>query len=254
MKAQSRLHRQRHSESGNVLFIILIGIVLFGALTFSVTRGSRDSGSTSKESAALAAADIMGYGARLENAVNTVMIGGTPDNKISFENSTISGYTNASAATKDKIFDAAGGGVLYEAPRADWLDSANSASVFYGQWYFPANVCVPNLGTGSTTCNSDTLTTTEDIVVILPYIKQEVCEAINRKVGIPSCSGSVCANAAKVWPTANTKFTGTFADDVAIHDSTGAGTDGFGTGCVRGNGTAPWTSTSYYFYKVLSAR
>lgn len=61
------------SARGNVILIVLIGILLFAALSFAVTRS--DSGNTSmdKEKVALAAAQISSYFAQIEEEVQRLM-------------------------------------------------------------------------------------------------------------------------------------------------------------------------------------
>ena len=242
------------TQKGSAFIYILIAIVAFAALSYSITRDSRSTGNFSQD-ATFAANDIMQYGTRLENAVEVLVSTGTDIRQISFENSAVAGYANAAATDKNKVFHAAGAGVTYMAPEADWLDPAHSAKTFYGQWYFAANVCVPYMGSGGTTCNSDGSSNTEDIVVFLPYIKKDICLNINRRMDIAPCAtDDPCDDSAgNMWTVANTKFTGSFADGEAAYNSGGAYLFK-NSGCLEGSASNTPPAGTYTYYKVLLAR
>lgn len=58
------------SNSGNVLFLILIAVALFAALSYAVTSSSRGGGiDAKKDSSELIASEIMNYVSSLEQAV-----------------------------------------------------------------------------------------------------------------------------------------------------------------------------------------
>jgi hypothetical protein len=242
------------TQKGNVLFYILIAIVAFAALSYSITRDSRMTGNLSQDTT-FAANGIMQYGTLLENAVETLLSTGTQISQLSFENGAVAGYTNAAAADANKVFHAAGGGLTYVAPEDAWLDSAQSAEPLYGEWYFAANVCVPFMGSGDATCNADGNAGTEDIVVFLPYIKKDVCLYINRRMDIAACAANdPCDDSAgNMWPPANTKFTGSFADGEAAYNAGGAYL--FKTsGCLEGSAANTPDAGTYTYFKVLLAR
>lgn len=250
------IKQAKNTQAGNIMFFILLGIVLFAALGYTFSKTSRTTATVTLEEATMAGNHILNYASTLENAVTMVMTAGTDVSALSFENATVAGYTNGAAVARNKIFDAAGGGITYEIPETSWLDSAYSASTFYGQWYFAANVCVPYIGSGDTTCNSDASSATEDIVVFLPYLKKDICLYLNKKIGIASCgTDTPCAQTAgNMWPAAGTKFTGSLADGEQTYGAD-ASYQFKSSGCMTGSGggaTPP--SGSYTFFKVLSAR
>ncbi len=248
------MRKNLRAEDGNVIFMVLIAIALLAALAFSVTRSGRTSASMSQEDAIMAANQIMDYADSIDNAVQLTMVNGTTPELISFQNDIIAGYTNGSAADINKIFKTVGGGAAYQAPDTDWLDSAQSAQGFYGQWYFPANTCVPYIGRGATDCNSDG-DDNEEVVMILPYIKLDICLALNKKLDIDNCAADdPCDDNGEMWPGGNTKFTGAFADSQSIYPAAGSELLHKTAGCLEGSGTVNQPAGTYHFFKVLVAR
>ena len=115
----SRIQPQRHprSQSGNVFFIILIGIALFGALAFSLTRSTQTSTVTkmSERELLLNIADIRSYGQRLKRAVDKVRRNGCSENDISFVNTIVTEYAHASTVSdKCQIFNTSGGSASWQ--------------------------------------------------------------------------------------------------------------------------------------------
>jgi hypothetical protein len=106
----------RKTESGNVMFYILIAVALLAALSFAVSQSGRGSTqSANTERARMLGDEIIGYGNVLANATTQLKLRGCKDTELSFENTIISN-ANPSAPT-DKtcnIFDVAGGGVAYQ--------------------------------------------------------------------------------------------------------------------------------------------
>lgn len=235
------------SQSGNVLFLILIAVALFAALSYVVAEMMRGASPTAilDEKAGVYASEILDYGRSLRQAVQNVRINGCDDTDISFVNSTISGYAHTPAADDTcQIFAPDGGSMTYVEPDANWLARISPVPTLQGQWYFPASTCVLDIGNGSTGCDSDS-SDNEDLIVILPYIKQEVCELINRRLNL----GSTALSASRdEWPSAGTKFTGSFSDGEVLDQS------GVLAGCFEGDSSNTPASGTYHFFQVLRAR
>ena len=259
--------RHKEAESGNALFIVLIGIILLAALTYSVMRSGRATGNLSQETITFAASSIMRTGDDMHAAVQTIMNGGNDVSTLSFgANASGAGagtaYDNGNAVTASKVFDPQGGGAKVSTPDTAWLDSAHSARAFYGKWYFPKNVCVPFVGSGGdgvtgvgvTTCNANGSTYNE-LVMILPYVNASICTYIDQKLGIDmsACGNAPCPSSATLLPTASSdEFAGTFSNGKAIFSATSpAAFNGKFEGCIQDNTVSP---SMYFYYKVLFER
>ena len=243
----------RNAEAGNVLFYILIGIVLFAALSFAVANimnsGAAD---PQRETRMLAATDVIQYADGLKRAVQAMRIRGVADGKISFESPRLSqNYEHPSTAPQRclsddcRVFMPAGGGFTYIKPPLDWLDTNGVGDTVFGHWYFPTGVCVTEVGTGGAGCASDT-TDNEELVAILPWVKRDLCIEINDRLSVNNPGGEPPVASADAWPAGNPRFVGTFTEGAAI--SLG----GASAGCLRGAGVP--ASNSYFYYKVLLAR
>ncbi len=246
--------KSRRADKGNAMLFVLIAIILFAALSFAFTRGGRDQGKVSKEDATIYAQQITSYAEKINNAVQNAMLQNNfLASQLSFENTTVGGYANAGSPVSHKcdVFDAAGGGMTYAAPPAGALDAAAAAASAFpvggmvGQYLFAGNVCADNIGTGArAACATDTLAN-EDLVLIVPFVNQETCIAINRVLGN---SGAMMEDTGGGFD--NTKFTGSFADGQALGN---AGFTTYPAGCYKSAaGATP--DAGYHFYYTLVAQ
>lgn len=237
----------RMGERGNAIWFILLAIALMAALTMTLTRGSDTGGQSGDiERARVQASEIMRYASGLRTAVDQMNMRGVSENEISFENNFVSGYQNALCPDANgpcRVFGTGGAGQSYQQPRAAWLDAAQDTRASYGEWYITGDVCVQDVGSGSTGCNADSDTGNEDLVLILPWIKQDVCAQINATLSIPGIPVEAGAWSA-TWP----KFQGSFVDGVMLNQP------GRVAGCIAGSGAAMPPANTYSFYQVLLAR
>lgn len=224
------------SQSGNVFFIILIGIVMFAALMFTFSRSARQgTESLGSREAELAASDIISYGQRVERGVQRILSKGISESDISFANDIVTGYDNLSCTTEGcLVFSPSGGGVAWANPP----DNVNA-----GEPYFFGTNRV-----GSFDGTTKQIGTTErDLVIILP-VKPEVCTVINN-----------VANKFTTWesggsPNVTTKFQGNYTTGAGTMIARGNETEQPSTGCFC-EGTDPCAASDpHYFYKVLVQR
>lgn len=173
MKNQGFITRNPQSKvSGNAFVIILIVIALLGALTVTVTRMGDNTAEVSQEEAQVVATKVLREAQNVANSVERLLSNGCSISHISFQNTTITNYTNVhSPADKSCwVFDSAGAGNAVPTPPS----SANDGS----GWVFAVNNNVNGLGYERETgvaCSANC----EDLLMILPVVNINVCKAIN---------------------------------------------------------------------------
>lgn len=244
------------SEGGNALFLILLGIILLAALTFALapSSGRRQSGAMSAEDATLAANEIMSHANKVSQGVQQLMINGCMDTDINFENSAVANYVNPNAPADDScdVFSKAGAGLEWRDPKTEWLDSAHSARISYGEVVYTGGTCVARVGTGGILCASQDSSTDSEIIMLYPYIKKEICLQINKSLGIQETAGEPPSESGLQFSAteANLKYKGTFPAPGGLTPKiSSAALYGKYAGCMKGD-----TSLGYHFYQVLVAR
>ena len=65
-----------NNSNGNALFLILIAVALFAALSYAVTQSGRGGGSIDRETAELNAAQIVQYMGAMQSAVQKLQLYG----------------------------------------------------------------------------------------------------------------------------------------------------------------------------------
>lgn len=231
------------NERGNALFLILLGVVLFAALTAAVSKGFRGGNSALSGSRTEALAnDIILNGVTIERAVEKLVSKGVSESRMSFTRASGDGYelTPAESAT-EKVFNIAGGGAQYLDPPKDALDKNMSAQPGYGSWlYTGSNVT----GVGSAA---------NELIAILPYVRKDLCVLLNNKAGVANLTSDTPNNSN--GPTfVTTKYTGSFTDNGRI--KSGSVFTDKKMGCFAGvtDESANSIAGRYYFYYVLLPR
>lgn len=174
-----------NSQNGNILFLILLAIVLFAALNYAVSSSMRGGGKDgSSESAEAAASDILGWFAQLDNAVmRMIVVNNIPLERIDFNdpnnlrNDGPYPFNNTNCSTTScEVFSVEGGGV---APR-NFYDTAGDKNATIG-----ATSSLPGHKSFTMTNTVNIGSPLPDISVRINTIKKEVCNAVNRRMGIP---------------------------------------------------------------------
>lgn len=169
-------------------------MALFAALSYAVTQSGRGGGGIDRETAALAAAQIVQRGSLIESVIDRMRIaGGCSNESISFERSPFDGSDaayvnpNAPADLSCHVFANNGGGISeIDIDNIPGLTSAASMEEFYGG----VNVS----GTGTTGNRSfpvgDPAPHT-DLSLVIRNISEAACDAINNGngLGITSTDG-----------------------------------------------------------------
>ena len=207
-------------ESGNVLFLILIGVALFGALSFTVANIMRSGNpeAIGEQRASILADEILNTGRQYRAAVQGMKISeGCDDDEISFETAALTGYTNG-ANTDCQVFHTDGGGMIYTAPSAEYGDGSD--------WVFTGSNIADDVGTVA-----------PDLIAILPNIDFVVCNSINDKLNGPSVGTDADVDF--------TKFTGTYASTQTLD---------FAAGNLAGCLNYVNSGDNYFYYQILVVR
>lgn len=234
--------------------MILIAVALFAALSYTVANMMREGSpdEISEKKAKLYANEILDYSRGVRQAVQNMRISNECSaTQINFENTFVAGYINAGAPADDScdVFNPSGGGMIYVVPPDDWADDAFSGETLYKQWYFTGHTCIEDVGGDETNCHTDTIDNS-DLILYLPYIEGYICREINNALEIANPGGDAPIDSDSVWPAAENKFTGTYAETGRRND---VGNSQNIAGCFKSTGADP-TNNSYTFYQVLIAR
>lgn len=231
------------SQSGNILWFLLIGIVLIGLLTALVSRGTSSvDQSGDVEQMRIVGGQILQTAKAFESAVEQMKLNGVSESDISFENAvTAVDYTNANCTSAScRIFESGGAGLTYAPPPANALTTANTEWIFTG-----AN----NVGTTAGPVGTTQAGGGNDLLILLPNITEGVCRQINRLLDIngPSFAPPVDDGISL------DEFTGTYdaTAPATILEGSVAGMElnGHSAGCFLDTATS-----GYYFYQVILER
>lgn len=229
----------RIAEKGSALFFILIGVALFAALSFAVAqmlRGGNVEVITEQKSR-LYADQIMDYARAVRGATQDVQISnGCTDTEISFTVTGADGYQHVPAERDEcKIFNADGGGITPQ-------DKGPEATV----WFFRGGTMIQDVGGSATAADNG------ELFIFLPVKSDAVCDAINKKLGLPL---DIDAGTFAAMIASQSKFTGTYNGGGLI------GTGGMGgvpevggkpAACLDYSGPANPPPDSLFYQAVLA--
>lgn len=162
------------NQKGNVLFLILIAVALFAALSFAMTNSSRTISNPQEESALVESSTIIQFGASISQAVNRMaIVRGVQDTDLCFYTGTNNETYNHAGCNdaRNKIFHPQGGGVGYQNPGKDL-----NASL---EWEFTANARLYGAKR-----NDEGDPDSADLLMLARNFNQTICHKINEKVGI----------------------------------------------------------------------
>jgi hypothetical protein len=234
-------------ERGNVLFIILIAIALFAALSYAVIHtgrgGSKDA---SEETSRINVSQLVQFATSIERAILQMKIlGGIEDRLLDFRaplptkrvDGTTASRSNANCLQEDcRIFEPDGGGVSFR--HFEQLGGAYSVSptaVKPGHNQ-PLVVKVINIGSDK-----------NDVAYVVSNVDEAICEDLHSQVGLP-------------WPLSESfsgeSFLGFWGPAVASSlNASDPWTFGDDNPAFQGHKTFCYTSGGgYHFLHVVLAR
>jgi hypothetical protein len=177
----------KNGERGNALFLILIAVALFAALSYAITQSGRGSGTVNKETNIVVSGQVVEEPAAVRTAVTRMIITGTSPTAITF----------TGAATVNDVFDSAtgGGGATNVAPPSSACGTAADCAA----WYYVAAT------SGNGTFVQGVGTTASEALAVLGKVgggmTSSICTQIQKGLGFASTTPVVQATAV-VWQTA----------------------------------------------------
>lgn len=165
------IQTRRQSQGGNVLFLILIAVALFAALSYVVTQSTRSGGgSTEREKNILSSAQMTQYPTALRTSIIRMVLAGVAIENVMFDAPGSPAFTSLSAS--QLVFHPQGGGATFQQGPAELSASGNSQL----GWTYNAEFQVPGVGIDGTGGN--------DVIAFLPGVSSGVCRQVNEELGI----------------------------------------------------------------------
>ncbi len=224
MKTNQLTKATRRGEQGNVLFLILIAVALFAALSYAVTQSTRSGGGdATKEKSLVSSAALTQYPASIKTAIVRMTVSNGIDvNFLDFDKPATFSVLDDSAGNKMKknavFYPDPGGGATYSDAPAEVVTTAPAA------WVFNANNEVANIGTTSATAAATA--PTADVIAFLKNMQKSVCDKIHSQLGMGAVattpafavnltnmqSSTISASTGGILATTGVKITGTVFD------------------------------------------
>ncbi|MGM0423208.1 MAG: hypothetical protein ACQEQL_08960 [Pseudomonadota bacterium] len=199
-------------KSGNALFLILIAVALFAALSYAVTQSGRGGGDISREQEEIAVAQVAQYIGQIEQALLRLqVINGCSDTDISFDHASWGhgNYTHTSPAAEEcQIFHANGGGASYQTISENILNTTQSGNTGYGQYAFSGGLWIFQSGDAGV-----------DLTMIAGNLTESACLKIQRSL---NQSGSFQTNGSSFLGSlqaTNMAFDGDYANQYSFSSS-----------------------------------
>lgn len=237
----------RHSERGNVLFLILIAVVLFAALSYAVTQSSRTGGGDAgRETNLISSAEITQYPAAVKTAIVRMVINGVTYEGLRFDSP--STFSALAGIEEQGVFHPTGGAAAYVTASKDIMVGGAT-----GTWYFNPYYEVEDIGTADAADGDG-----NEFIAFLPGIKEAICKRVNEELGLGTTVPTATAidnNTSGIkrnWDAADA--TSTIPTETAIVGSGATfatALSGQVAGCfLAGSGG----TTDYVYYQVLVER
>lgn len=217
------INQSRKNESGNALFLILIAVVLFAALSYAITQSNRGGGAPNRETNLISSTTVTQYSSAIRTGVTRMILRNTDPMDITFEAPTEAAFTSLTVnATRNNLFHPDGGGVSYSQVDINTVNNVvlNQTINQNGNWNF-VEAAVAGIGTAA-----------NDLVAMLDDIKRPICERINDQInGVPDV------------PEIASASTAILAQGNAL--LTGVGVNGKPFLCIK-------SSDNYIYYHIIA--
>lgn len=164
---------KKKNEGGNVLFLILVAVALFAALSYIVMSSSRSgSGSVSRETAHLEASNYLQYGVEIRVGIQRMQISNNvPDWQFDLWSPLNPTWANGSCLTnRCKLFHPEGGAAVRRLMPVD-TSAAGATPGMDTLRFYAAGV-------------RDVGTSEPDLLMHHSYLTKKACQIINQKMGV----------------------------------------------------------------------
>lgn len=157
--------KNKERERGNALFLILIAVVLFAALSFAITQSNRSSGSSAGEDTnTVSGSNITQYASAVRTGITRMLVRGHALEDLLFDEP---GDTDYDSNVTRQAFHPRGGAIVFQDPDTNLISETNTHQ---GKWvFFFAPV-------------KDMATSANDAVAVLTNVKRGICQQINRNI------------------------------------------------------------------------
>lgn len=257
------MQKYNRSARGNVLFLILIAVALFAALSYAVTQSNKGGGGTiSDDKLKLTVSRIVQYMDTMRHSVMRLQLAGYADHMLDFNNDVYGRYLTASPYTPStplttangtcssnecKVFHLDGGGVSATDFGYDILPGGrdHTAWPIGNNWVYPGHISFQTIQV------VDIGSTEPDLVAVMPYISLDVCKKLNTFFGLkgPYTHGTpVDSNDGAAGNYSGTLTS--FPSSSQIHGNGAPEVAGKHAFCIKDNAGG----TRYIFYYVLMER
>lgn len=182
-------YQLRKGERGNVLFLILIAVALFAALSYAVTQSTRSGGGDAgRETSKISSAEMTQYPAGIRTSLVRMIIGGQNVETLEFNAPEEFGTDGTDGCTEYPdgtlkfprcVFHPTGGGATYARPSNDLVAGPPNS------WFFNAENEIHLVGTSNPAADNTVSAATADLIAFLPNVTEGVCQSINEELGIP---------------------------------------------------------------------
>ena len=231
----------KNSQSGNVLFYILIAVALLAALSFAVAISGRGNmAGITDDKARILASELIDYANTVSAATTQLRLRGIRETDLCFDEPQWPAPYNNPSCSDDatKIFHPSGGGVTWARIAKDSTDVTGSPDRL---WHIYGDNEIDGVGM---TCGAASCA---ELILVADELQQNVCIKINELLGVnnPSALPPVDTE------MGTTQFIGTYSHSYTIGDEAGgAALSGKTAGCFQKT-TVP---AEYVFFRVLQAR
>jgi type II secretory pathway pseudopilin PulG len=227
-------------KKGNVLFLILVAVALFAALSYAVTQSGRGgSGGINRERESLDAAQVVQFMGAVQQAVNRLLLSGCTLTTLNFDTPGLTGYDNLTAPADGScdIFGPAGGGVTYVPPPSGFSGGEPYAISGHNRI---RNVGDNDLG---------------DLVLFLPVVSLTACTGFNARMNLPATTppDDFIVTGPFTGPGGFTDLANLIQDD----GGTNAAFIGARSACIHAVNATVYpgnVGVNYFFYNVLAER